>query len=78
MMMMVIGGADWWRPASLKTYIFKPARVFRRKRGERACWYFDEDMSDGKTVLEPDEEGEAYHPNAKDCSDLLIVIHNTH
>ncbi len=70
-------GDDWWRPASLKTYIFKPARVFRRKHGELACWYFQEDMSDGKTVLEPDEESGAFHPESEDCTDILIDIHNS-
>ncbi len=67
-------GNDWWRPAKMWTYIFKPARVFRKKRGERACWYFQEDMSDGKTVLEPGEESGAYHPETDDCADLLKMF----
>ncbi len=62
---------DGWRPASLESYIFKPARVFRKERGERACWHIKENMSDGETILEPEETNPTYFPLGQDCTELI-------
>ena len=66
---------DIWRPRSLNAYIFKPAKVLNKKRGERVCWYIDAKIEEN-TTIDSGDEGEVAFPQATDCTHELISYHN--
>jgi len=73
-------GKDAWRPDSFKFYVFKPAKIGSRKRGERACWLIESKDDHSGTILEPGDEGFKSFPKMSDCDNEIrgISIKSNH